>query len=74
MEKRNNKIILATCPRCNAVCLQGHDEDGQVMCAKCGNTFKPKADILMNADEYKEFSEKAQERHERGGWTAFTKN
>ena len=76
MEKRNNqnKIVLAECPRCKAMCLKGHDEDGQIMCAKCTNSFKPKVEISMTADEYKEFAEKAIKRHEKVGWTAFTIN
>lgn len=70
--ERNNKVSLANCPKCNAVCLKGHDDDGQVMCAKCGNTFRAVEEIHMNSEEYKAMTEKAQERHERGGWTAFT--
>ena len=68
--ERNNKVTIAVCPRCGASCLPGHDEDGQICCAKCGSTFKPKDFKEYSPEEYKEIIKNAHI-YERGGWTAY---
>lgn len=63
---------VTRCPNCGATCLIGHDDDGQVCCAKCGNTFLPKKIVELSEADYTELVAKATERHSRMGWTAFT--
>ena len=71
---RNNQkpVELARCPQCNALCLNGHDVDNQIYCAKCGRSFIPKSYIEMSDEEYKDMTEKALQKHQRSGWLAFT--
>lgn len=73
MEQKYNTSV-ATCPRCKAVCVVGHDEDGQVFCAKCGNSFRPEVTKELNEQEYRTLRENATQRHERASWTAFSVN
>ena len=68
-----NKVTLAVCPKCNAVCELGHDDDGQVHCAKCEHTFMPKVFKEMEDSEYKAMLKTAKV-HQRGGWTAYNIN
>lgn len=73
MEKRPEYMTETTrCPRCNAVCVTGHDDDGQVFCAKCGLSFIPKETKLLNPEEYRKLREEAKSRHERAAWIAYT--
>ena len=52
MERNNSKnVTLARCPHCNALCVNGHDEDNQIFCAKCGETFLPKSYEEMSEEE-----------------------
>ena len=73
MERNLEKmVVLAHCPNCNAICVNGHDDDNQINCAKCGRTFVPApADYIRKTEsEYKKLIEGAT-KHERGGWTSF---
>ncbi len=47
------KIEYVECS-CGAICLNGHDEDGQVTCAGCGTSFRPKQILVMDEDEFNE--------------------
>lgn len=67
-----HKLELARCPRCNALCVNGHDVDCQIFCAKCGQSFIPKSYIEMSDEEYKEMTQKAAQKHQRSGWIAYT--
>ena len=51
MEER--KIEYVVC-ECGAICLNGHDEDGQVYCAGCGKSFRPKEVIVVDESEFHE--------------------
>ena len=68
--QNNNTIDLCKCPRCQATCLIGHDDDGQVYCAKCGNSFIADNEISVTPEEYRKISSEST-KYERGGWTAF---
>lgn len=71
--KKRYLVEMANCPRCKAICLVGHDEDGQIFCAKCGNSFRPDKTIKMDEKEYEEMlANKVKMKHESGGWTAYT--
>ena len=71
MERKLEKmVVLANCPNCNAICINGHDDDNQIFCAKCGRTFLPANYIRKTENEYKKLIEGAT-KHMRGGWTAF---
>lgn len=69
---KEHKTELARCPRCNALCVNGHDVDNQIFCAKCGQSFIPKSYIEMTNEEYVAMTKKATTEHHRSGWTAFT--
>ena len=74
MEKRNYTLETARCPKCNAICINGHDDDGHIYCAKCKHTFLPKQLTKITDEEYKALQEKVSsegERYECSGWTAF---
>lgn len=71
MERQNNNnIALCKCPSCNATCLTGHDDDGQVYCAKCGRSFISVKDISVTPEEYRKIHAESK-KYERGGWIAF---
>lgn len=72
MERTNKIMAIARCPQCDAACVDGHDEDCQIYCAKCGYSFVPKSFVRMTDAEYKEFTQKAKRRFDKGGWTAYT--
>ena len=73
MENRHEYTTETTrCPRCNAVCLTGHDDDGQVFCAKCGLSFIPKQTEDLDSEAYRKLREEAKEKNSRAGWTAYT--
>lgn len=69
---RDSKVEMARCPHCNALCLNGHDDDNRIYCAKCGLSFIPKSYVELTTEEYEEMKKKATARHERCAWTAFT--
>ena len=72
MERNNsNNVTLARCPHCNALCVNGHDEDNQIFCAKCGMTFLPNSYEEMTEEEYKQMAKDAISKHMRGGWIAY---
>lgn len=72
MERKDEyKVNLATCPSCNAVCVEGNDNDCQIYCAKCGVSFIPKTLKTVSQEEYAELAKNAKSKHSRGGWTAF---
>ena len=64
---------VTQCPQCKVTCLVGHDEDGQVLCAKCGCSFRADDVEVITNDELRELYQTAT-KHERSGWTAFEKN
>lgn len=64
--------LLARCPNCNSLCVNGHDDDNQICCAKCWQTFLPKSYVKMTDEEYKKMTEKATHKYEHCGWIAFT--
>ena len=66
------KVEMARCPSCNALCLNGHDVDNQIYCAKCGLSFIPKSYVELTTTEYEEMKKKATARHERSAWVAYT--
>lgn len=81
MERKNNmpavapkesKVEMARCPRCNALCLNGHDVDNQIYCAKCGQSFVPPSYVELTTTEYEEMKKQATARHERSAWIAYT--
>ena len=75
MERKNEyKVNLATCPSCNATCVEGNDNDCQIYCANCGKSFIPKEVREVTDEEYKEIAESAKAKKTRGGWTAFVTN
>ena len=66
------KIQTAVCTNCGAVCLGGHDDDGQIFCAKCQTTFKPAEINEMTKQDFNDsIVEKAEEKFERSGWIAY---
>lgn len=69
---RESKVELARCPRCNALCLNGHDVDNQIYCAKCGQSFIPQSYVELTNEEYEAMKEKATARHEKSAWIAYT--
>lgn len=69
---REQKVEMARCPHCNALCLNGHDVDNQIYCAKCGLSFIPKSYVELTAEEYEEMKKKATTRHEKSAWIAYT--
>ena len=69
--QKEAKIETARCPQCNALCLNGHDEDNQIYCANCGKSFKPQSYISLSLEEFKAMSMKATECHTKSGWIAF---
>ena len=75
MLEQNNattyEVTLATCPKCGATCVEGHDNDGQIMCAACGLSFMPKETKAISDAEYRQMSKDTTQRFDRGGWTAF---
>ena len=73
--KKRNLVEMANCPKCKAVCLVGHDEDGQVFCAKCSASFRPVEIKSMETEKFnEEIVKKAKIEHKSGGWTAYTLN
>lgn len=73
MELKNKKSVeLARCPQCNALCVNGHDDDRQIFCAKCGRSFIPKSYEEMTDEEYREMAAKATCKHVRSSWVAYT--
>ena len=71
MERNNSKTVtLARCPKCDAFCVNGNDDDHQIFCAKCGATFLPKSYTEMTAEEYGEMAKNAVSTHLRNGWVA----
>ena len=62
---RNNQkpVELARCPQCNALCVNGHDVDNQIYCAKCGRSYVPKSYIEMTDEEFRAMTEKALQKH-----------
>ncbi len=70
--QRESKVEMARCPQCNALCLNGHDVDNQIYCAKCGQSFIPKSYVEFTTAEYEEMKKKATARHERSAWIAYT--
>lgn len=71
--EQNFNIQTAVCTKCGAVCLGGHDDDGQIYCARCETTFMPKDVKEMTKQEFnKDIVEKAEGKFERSGWTAYT--
>lgn len=70
MERRKDEMISYVTCKCGAICLTGHDDDGQIHCAKCGNTCLS-SEIKHASKE--EFSEKIKElrKYERTGWIAY---
>ena len=65
-------VKMARCPICNALCLNGHDVDNQINCAKCGQSFLPKSYVELTTAEYEDMKKKAAARHERCAWIAYT--
>lgn len=73
MGRNNSKTVeAARCPRCNALCVNGHDVDNQICCAKCGRSFVPASYVIMDTDEFKVMKQQALKKHKRGGWEAYT--
>lgn len=66
----NYEVVIAFCPTCGAVCVEGHDNDGQIYCANCGVTFRPKRTTKLSGSEYQKMA-KETKCVEKGGWTAF---
>ena len=71
MEHNSKTTTLARCPKCNALCVNGHDDDNQIFCARCGETFLPKSYTEMTAEEYSEMAKNAISKHMRNGWIAY---
>lgn len=69
--ERNYTIALATCPKCKATCVEGHDDDGQIFCACCGHSYIPSEIKKVTEEEYKKVRETANACYEKGGWKAF---
>lgn len=73
--ERNYMLETATCPHCGATCLNGHDDDGHIYCAKCRQSFVPQELTKITDEEYRAFVKKAEAgeivKHECSGWTAF---
>lgn len=73
-KERNYTLEIARCPHCNAICLNGHDDDGHIYCAKCKQSFIPKELTQITDKEYKELLEKVKKggvRYDCSAWTAF---
>lgn len=66
----HDNIALCKCPSCNATCLIGHDDDGQVYCAKCGKSFIAVEEISVTPEEYRKIYSESK-KYQKGGWTAF---
>ena len=61
---------VCECPKCKATCLVGHDEDGQVYCANCSNSFRPSKTKTITEKKLRQLYANA-ERRDKSGWTAF---
>ena len=68
------KVNLASCPSCNATCVEGNDNDGQIYCANCGKSFIPKEVREVTDKEYRELEKAAKIKRTRSGWIAFVTN
>lgn len=61
---------VVQCPQCQVTCLVGHDDDGQVLCANCGHSFRADNTTEITDAQLRELYKTA-ERRERSGWIAF---
>lgn len=72
---KNYTVELAICPRCGAVCVNGHDDDGHIYCAKCRQTYVPKELKTISGKEFEEMRAKVRGgngvKYECGGWEAY---
>lgn len=64
-------VEITTCPKCEATCKVGNDDDGQVFCAACRSTFKPQVTTEVLVEEYADMYQNATEKHMVSGWEAF---
>ena len=73
--ERNYKVETAICPKCGALCINGHDDDGHIYCAKCKQTFVPQELTQISLEEFKALNQKVAGglgvRYECSGWTAY---
>ena len=60
------------CPQCQATCMVGHDEDGLILCAKCGCSFRADDIVEISTEQLHELFTNAT-KYERSGWMAFEK-
>ena len=63
---------LLICPLCNALCVEGEDDDFQVSCAACGHTFNGKLASTMVLSE--EFLLRNYHKLTRAAWIAYVSN
>ena len=70
MKERNYTVETAVCPHCGALCVNGHDDDGHIYCAKCKQSFVPKQLNRITDSEYRELIANAT-KYESSSWTAF---
>ncbi len=68
--KQESQTTIAICPRCGAICVEGHDDDGQIFCAKCGHSYTPKTVETLTDEEFKERI-KGKRRIEKSSWIAY---
>ena len=72
MKEQKILVQLAKCPKCGFTCRVGLDEDFQVHCAHCRNTFLCKeGEKKVTIPEYRKLKEDAEELHRVGTWVAF---
>ena len=65
------RIELAKCPKCVATCRVGHDDDWQVFCACCHESFTPKETDKVTPEEYRMMLGLASKIYSTSAWTAF---
>lgn len=66
------RVEIIKCPRCEATCKVGNDDDFQVYCACCMNSFMCKdAEKEISEQEYNEMKKNASEVYAIGAWEAF---
>ena len=63
---------VVECPECHATCMLGHDVDGQVLCACCGNSFRADTTKEITNDQLRNLYS-SHRKCERTGWIAFVK-
>ncbi len=64
-------VRITHCPKCGAICREGHDDDGQVFCAFCKTSFTPTSTEKISQKEYIEELENAAEIKNDSGWVAY---